>query len=82
MGRMHGPGKGISGSAIPYRRSAHSWCKTTPATVIHQACLLARKGKTPSEIGAILRDLHGVPMVKPVTGNKILRILRANGKFS
>jgi small subunit ribosomal protein S13e len=33
MGRMHSKGKGMSSSALPYRRSAPSWLKTTPAEV-------------------------------------------------
>ena len=56
---------------------------------------LAKKGLTPSQIGTtspinvscctvlltgvILRDSHGVSQVKIVTGNKILRILKAKG---
>jgi small subunit ribosomal protein S13e len=40
---------------------------------------LAKKGLTPSQIGIILRDSHGIAQVKNVTGNKILRILKANG---
>ncbi len=40
---------------------------------------LARKGLTPSQIGVVLRDSHGVAQVKAVTGNKILRILKTNG---
>ncbi|THU79652.1 hypothetical protein K435DRAFT_875235 [Dendrothele bispora CBS 962.96] len=30
MGRMHAPGKGISSSALPYRRAPPAWLKTTP----------------------------------------------------
>ena len=30
--------------------------------------------------GVILRDSHGVAQVRYVTGNKILRILKAKGK--
>lgn len=33
MGRMYGKGKGLSGSAIPYKRSAPSWLKTTASEV-------------------------------------------------
>ena len=33
MGRMHSNGKGISSSALPYKRSAPSWCKSAPAEV-------------------------------------------------
>ena len=43
-------------------------------------CKLAKKGLTPSQIGVILRDSNGVAQVKSVTGNKILRLLKKNGK--
>merc|ERR1712167_219418 len=42
-------------------------------------CKLAKKGLTPSQIGVTLRDSFGVPQVKTVTGNKILRILKISG---
>ncbi|KAJ1919566.1 ribosomal 40S subunit protein S13 [Mycoemilia scoparia] len=79
MGRMHTPGKGISSSALPYRRTPPSWVKTTPDEVCTQICKLAKKGITPSQIGVILRDSQGIPQVRFVTGNKVVRILRANG---
>merc|ERR1739841_411108 len=40
---------------------------------------LAKKGLTPSQIGVILRDSHGIAQVRSVTGQKIVRILKANG---
>merc|ERR1712169_174635 len=79
MGRLHSKGKGISASAIPYSRSVPTWFKSTPETVVENICKLARKGATPSQIGVVLRDSHGVAQVKVVTGNKILRILKSNG---
>ncbi|KAI8930051.1 40S ribosomal protein S13 [Entophlyctis helioformis] len=79
MGRMHSNGKGISSSALPYRRAAPSWLKTAPQEVVDQICKLAKKGLTPSQIGVILRDSHGISQVRFVTGNKILRILKGNG---
>jgi small subunit ribosomal protein S13e len=39
----------------------------------------AKKGMTPSQIGVILRDSHGIAQVKSITGSKILRILKAHG---
>lgn len=63
MGRMHSKGKGMSSSALPYKRSAPSWCKTTAQDVIEQISKLARKGMTPSAIGVLLRDQSGVPQV-------------------
>lgn len=67
MGRMHSPGKGISQSSLPYRRSVPTWLKLTSDDVKEQIYKLAKKGLTPSQIGVIL------------TGNKILRILKAKG---
>lgn len=68
MGRLHSKGKGISASAIPYSRNPPSWLKTTPEQVVDQICKLAKKGATPSQIGVILRDSHGVAQVRVVTG--------------
>ncbi|WFC97663.1 ribosomal 40S subunit protein S13 [Malassezia yamatoensis] len=79
MGRMYSKGKGISKSALPYRRTPPSWLKTTPEEVVQQIVKLARKGVTPSQIGATLRDSHGIAQVRFVTGNKILRILKSEG---
>lgn len=79
MGRMYSKGKGISSSALPYRRTPPSWLKTSPEEVVQQIVKLARKGVTPSQIGAQLRDSHGIAQVRFVTGNKILRILKSEG---
>ena len=73
--------KGISDSALPYRRSPPAWLKVSATEVSESVCKLARKGHTPSQIGVILRDLHGIAQTKNVTGNKILRILKANGRL-
>ncbi|EKX48954.1 small subunit ribosomal protein S13e, cytoplasmic [Guillardia theta CCMP2712] len=80
MGRMHSKGKGISRSAKPYRRSAPSWLnKVSPTQVVEQITKFAKKGMTPSQIGVMLRDSHGIAQVKSVTGSKILRILKSQG---
>ena len=44
-----------------------------------QVTKLAKKGLTPSQIGVILRDSHGIAQVSHVTGSKILRILKKQG---
>ncbi|MCL4122094.1 UNVERIFIED_CONTAM: hypothetical protein GTU68_023485, partial [Idotea baltica] len=71
--------KGISQSALPYRRSVPTWLKLSKDDVEDQIVKLAKKGLTPSQIGVILRDSHGVAQVRFVTGNKILRVLKAKG---
>ena len=40
----------------------------------------AKKGSTPSQIGVMLRDSHGVPQVNGITGSKVLRILKKQGE--
>ncbi|KAL2460797.1 40S ribosomal protein S13-2 [Abeliophyllum distichum] len=79
MGRMHSRGKGISASALPYKRTPPSWLKISSQDVDDNICKFAKKGLTPSQIGVILRDSHGIAQVKSVTGSKILRILKAHG---
>eukprot|EP01094_Clydonella_sp_ATCC50884_P012538 TRINITY_DN2273_c0_g1_i2.p1 TRINITY_DN2273_c0_g1~~TRINITY_DN2273_c0_g1_i2.p1 ORF type:complete len:141 (-),score=47.55 TRINITY_DN2273_c0_g1_i2:221-643(-) len=79
MGRMHSTGKGISKSSIPYKRTPPAWLKTSSEEVTEHVCRLAKKGLTPSQIGVVLRDSNGITLVKSVTGNQLLRILKANG---
>ena len=77
MGRMHSPGKGIARSARPYRRAPPTWSKMSSEEVKAEIVKNAKKGLTPSQIGVLLRDSQGVPQVQSITGQKILRILRA-----
>ncbi|KAB0405955.1 hypothetical protein E2I00_012144, partial [Balaenoptera physalus] len=72
MGRMHAPGKGLSQSALPYRRSVPTWLKLTSDDVKEQIYKLAKKGLTPSQIGVILRDSHGVAQDKDAKFRLIL----------
>ncbi|KAB7507467.1 40S ribosomal protein S13 [Armadillidium nasatum] len=63
MGRMHSAGKGISQSALPYRRSVPTWLKLSKDDVEDQIVKLAKKGLTPSQIAkglapSIPEDLH------------------------
>jgi len=76
---MHSNGKGIARSALPYSRSKPSWVKEDAETVKAEIAQLAKKGKTPSQIGVILRDSKGYPQIKAITGQKILRILKKSG---
>jgi hypothetical protein len=43
--------KGISQSALPYRRSVPSWLKLNSEDVKEQIKKLGKKGMTPSQIG-------------------------------
>ncbi|KRX04443.1 S15/NS1, RNA-binding [Pseudocohnilembus persalinus] len=81
MGRlqMKGKGKGISSSALPFKRQATKWATLNPSATTELCVKLAKKGLMPSQIGVILRDQHGIPQVRFLTGSKLLRILKKNG---
>ena len=79
MGRMHSKGKGISRRTLPYRRRAPTWLDVSVDDLSTQIVQLAKRGLRPSQIGTLLRDQHGIPQVKSVTGSKILRILKKHG---
>ena len=74
--------KGISRSALPYRRTPPSWCRAESDNIKGEIVKFAKKGLTPSQIGVRLRDSMGVPQVATVTGVKILRILKTAGMSS
>merc|ERR1712151_122865 len=76
MGRMYSKGKGIARRCLPYRKAAPSWVQISSNDLVEQIVKLAKKGSSPSQIGVTLRDSHGIPQVKSITGSKILRILK------
>jgi small subunit ribosomal protein S15 len=51
-----------------------SWIKMKPADLKKLVEDLAKQGKSPAQIGLILRDKHGIPKVK-LLGKKITQIL-------
>jgi len=79
MGRVYGKGKGVSKSALPYKRTPPTWQMKTAEEVEQLCCKLARKGLNPSQIGVILRDQHGVSQVRSICGQQIMRLLKKNG---
>jgi len=79
LARMHTRRKGRSGSTRPPDTGPPPWVKYTPEEVEELVVKLAREGHPPSMIGLILRDQYGIPLVKRITGKKILKILRERG---
>ena len=80
MARMHSSRKGKSHSKRPIRLETPDWCQRTPEEVEELVVKLAKEGHQPSMIGLILRDQHGVPLVKAITGKTITQILNENEK--
>jgi small subunit ribosomal protein S15 len=55
------------------------WVEQSPKEVEELVVKLAKEGVPPSRIGIILRDQHGIPSVKRVTGKDMMEILQAHG---
>ncbi|RLE85227.1 MAG: 30S ribosomal protein S15 [Thermoprotei archaeon] len=71
--------RGKSHSTRPARLGTPAWLRYSPREVEELVVSLYRKGYPPSMIGVILRDQYGIPLVKAVTGKKIVRILKERG---
>ena len=81
MARMHARRKGRSGSSPQTRKENPKWSpkgKDVEKLVME----LSSEGKSSSEIGIILRDMHGVPSVKLATGKSVTSILSDGGVAS
>ncbi len=53
-----------------------SWCSYGAEEVEALVVKLAKEGNPPDIIGQILRDQYGIPLVKAVTGKKIIQMLK------
>uniref|UniRef100_A0A7J3ZK38 Small ribosomal subunit protein uS15 n=1 Tax=Fervidicoccus fontis TaxID=683846 RepID=A0A7J3ZK38_9CREN len=74
-----GKKKGKSHSTRPVRIGVPKWVKYEPEEVEDLVVELAKRGYPPSMIGIILRDQYGIPLVKPITGKTVTRILEERG---
>lgn len=68
--------KGRSHSIRPVSKRPPQWCRYEPEEVEALVIKLTREGHSASVIGTILRDQHGIPMAKAITGKSITDILR------
>lgn len=71
--------KGSSHSTRPVSKRPPVWCKYKPEEVEALVIKLAKEGHAPSKIGTILRDQHGIPLTKPITGKTVTKILKDAG---
>jgi len=79
MARMHSRKKGKSGSKRPLISKKRVWIKYSPAEMEKIVEKLANEGKTPSQIGMILRDSYGIPDVREVNNKKLNKTLKEKG---
>ena len=71
--------KGRSHSTRPVSKRPPIWCRYQPEEVDALVIKLAKEGHAPSKIGIILRDQHGIPLTKPITGKTVTQILKDAG---
>jgi len=71
--------KGRSHQTRPVTKRPPAWCRYTAEEVEALVIRLAKEGHPPSKIGIILRDQHGIPLTKPITGKSVSQILKERG---
>ncbi|MDE0953220.1 MAG: 30S ribosomal protein S15 [Candidatus Poseidoniales archaeon] len=82
MARMHSKGKGTSGSSKPNTDTAPSWSESDKSTVEELILKYAKDGYSSAKIGTMLRDMHAVPDVRLVMGERISQTLARNDMTS
>ena len=75
MSRMHSRGKGKSGSSKPNSTKPPEWSNSDKKDIEETILQLSNQGHSNAMIGSILRDKHGVPDVRLVTGERISQTL-------
>ncbi len=79
MARMHTRKRGKSKSHKPSRSTAQMWVNLSREEIEVIVQQLAKEGKREAEIGLILRDQHGIPSIKAITGRTVSQILKDKG---
>jgi small subunit ribosomal protein S15 len=79
MARLHSRKRGKSESKRPPKSFSLDWVQMKKEEIEELVIKLGKRGVPPSQIGMILRDEYGVPLVKRITGKKITEILGEGG---
>lgn len=82
MARMYSRRKGKAGSKRPAKRTKPSWIRYNAQEVELLITKLAKDGKSPSQIGMILRDTYGVPDVKRAVEKSVSAVLKEKSLLS
>ncbi|MFL6488525.1 MAG: 30S ribosomal protein S15 [Nitrososphaera sp.] len=78
MARIHVHTHGKSHSTRPTSKSPALWVSLNRDQISDLVLQLAKEGLSPSEIGLMLRDAHGIPLVKPALGKSMSELLTEN----
>ncbi len=77
MARMYSRKKGQSGSKKPAGKTSYSWLGYKPKEAEMLIVKMAKEGKSPSQIGLVLRDSYGIPDVRKLLKKKITDVLES-----
>ncbi len=77
MARMYSKARGRSGSKKPDKK-VPAWASYKEKEVEKLIIKYGKAGKTPSQIGMILRDSYGINSVKALTNKKVTHVLSEN----
>lgn len=78
MARIHVHTHGKSHSTRPISRTLPTWSNETAEQVSSLVSKLSKEGLSPSAIGIKLRDEHGIPLARSVTGKTVSQLLAEN----
>lgn len=73
---MHSGNKGKAGSKKPVKKAVPSWVRYQAKEAELLVAKVAKEGKTPSQIGVVLRDSYGIPDVQILTGKAVTAIMK------
>ncbi len=79
MSRIHSGHKGKAGSHRPYPLTKPEWVTATSEEVVEQAVALSKGGLSSALVGLTLRDQHGIPSTRAITGKRLSTILSEHG---
>src|SRR3989338_410320 len=76
MARMHSRKRGKAGSKKPLKKITPTWIRYKEKELEFLILKLAKEGKSPSQIGMMLRDTYGIPSTRVITKKRITNILK------
>ncbi len=78
MARIHVHTHGKSHSIRPTSKSSAPWIDQGQEEIASLVVNMSKDGMSPSEIGLNLRDVHGIPLAKPIIGKSITEVMADN----
>ena len=76
MARMHSRKRGTSKSTRPTKKNVPVWFRYKPKEIEFLIVKLAKEGKTPSQVGLVLRDTYGIFDASLVAKKSVTQILK------